>query len=230
MEVISIPVGELVPNPWNVNRMGRSMQRKLTAYLKREGLVEPIVVRPHPEDDGRYQILGGFHRWSICRDELGYQVIPCVVVEGLDDKRAKVLSVNLNSMKGEAVPSLLSNMLNELQQEMPLPDMEATLPYETGEIQDFLSLMQIPEGFAEELEVEAGRQDDEAPTVLTVVLDKKQASLWEEAVELAASEVGGARNPKARTLELLTSRFVEGAAAPGNSPREDMGGEDAPHS
>jgi len=209
MEVVQLAVGDLISNSWNVNRMSRAMMKKLTAYLKREGLVEPIVVRPHPTKLGKYEILGGYHRWTICKDELGYETVPCVVVEGLDDKRAKILSINLNSMSGESVPSLLSNLLNDLQAEMPLPDMEATLPYDQGEIVDFLSLMQIPEGFADELEEEAERKEEEGPTVLTIVLDKKQAALWDQTVELAEDEVGGAKNPKARTLELACSRFVE---------------------
>jgi len=210
--VVELDVHDLTPNPWNVNRMAKAMMRKLAAYLKREGLVEPIVVRPHPKMEGKYEILGGFHRWQICKDELGYDTVPCVVVEGLDDKRAKVLSVNLNSMSGETVPSLLSNLLHDLEQEMPLPDMEATLPYDSGEIVDFLSLMQIPEGFADDLEAEAQRQDKDAPTVLTLVLDKKQAALWKEVLELASTEVGDARNPRARTLELLAERYCAAAA------------------
>lgn len=219
MEVVHLDIHNLTPNPWNVNRMSKVMMRKLAAYLKREGLVEPIVVRPHPERHGKYEILGGFHRWSICKDELGYESIPCVVVEGLDDKRAKILSVNLNSMSGETVPSLLSNLLHGLEQEMPLPDLEATLPYDQGEIVDFLSLMQIPEGFADDLEDEAERKDKDAPTVLTIVLDKKQVALWEEALETAADEVGGARNPKARTLEILAEHYCA-AATPSDQTKE----------
>ncbi len=44
--------------------------------------------------------------------------------------------------------------------------------------------------------------------MLTVVLDRKQHSLWEQAVEKAQDEVGGARNPKARTLELMAMVFL----------------------
>jgi len=207
MNVTEIPVDFLEPNPWNVNRMSKGMMKKLSAYLKREGLVEPIVVRPHPKHEGRFEILGGFHRWTICMDELGYETVPCVVVE-LNDKRAKILSVNLNSMKGEAVPSLLSNLLHDLDQEMPMPDIEATLPFDQGEITDFLSLMQVPEGFADELEADAKRKDREAPEVLTVVLDRKQHALWEQAVEKAQDEVGGTKNPKARTLELIATTYL----------------------
>lgn len=207
MNVTEISVDQLEANPWNVNRMSKPMMRKLTAYLKREGLVEPIVVRPHPKKEGRYEILGGFHRWTICKDELGYETVPCVVAD-LNDKRAKILSVNLNSMKGEAVPSLLSNLLHDLEQEMPMPDIEATMPFDKSEITDFLSLLQVPEGFADELEEEAKRKDREAPEVLTVVLDRKQFALWEQATEKAQDEVGGMKNPKARTLELMASSYL----------------------
>ena len=207
MDVTEVPVDFLEPNPWNVNRMSKGMMRKLSAYLKREGLVEPIVVRPHPKREGRYEILGGYHRWTICKDKLGFETVPCVVVE-LNDKRAKILSVNLNSMKGEAVPSLLSNLLHDLDQEMPMPDIEATLPFDQGEITDYLSLLQVPEGFADELETEAKRKDREAPEVLTVVLDRKQHALWEQAVEKAQDEVGGTKNPKARTLELMATAYL----------------------
>lgn len=208
MEVVQLDVALLDPNPWNVNRMSKAMQRKLTAYLKREGLVEPIVVRPHPEHQGRYEILGGYHRWSICKSELGYPAIPCVVVEGLDDKRAKILSVNLNSMSGQPVPSLLSELLNDLQHGMPLDDMAATLPYDQDEIVDFLSLLQIPEGFADALEEEADEQDAAAPHVLTIVLDAKQQALWEQAVGVAEREPGVGKTTKASVLAVIAETYV----------------------
>lgn len=209
MDVVNIKTDLLEANPWNVNRMSKPMMKKLAAYLKREGLVEPIVVRPHPTKDGRFEILGGFHRWTICKDELGYETVPCVIVP-LNDKRAKILSVNLNSMSGQTVPSLLSSLLHDLEQEMAMPDLEATLPYDKTEIVDFLELMKIPEGFADELEQDAKRKDKEAPEVLTVVLDRKQHVLWEQALEAAEGEIGGARNPKARALELMAQRYLAG--------------------
>jgi len=208
MNVIQIPVDFLRANSWNVNRMSAAMQKKLIAYLKREGLVEPLVVRPHPTLQGLYELLGGYHRWRICKDELGYETVPCVVVEGLDDRRAKILSVNLNSMSGETVPSLLSKLLNDLQQDMPLADLEMTLPYEAGEIVDLLSLMQLPDDFADELEDEARAVDEAAPTVVTIVLDRQQSALWDEALDAAKDVVGGARNSRARTLEVLASHYL----------------------
>ena len=134
MDVVQLAVDRLIPNQWNVNRMNRAMQKKLTAYLKREGLVEPLVVRPHPKELGHFEILGGFHRWEIAK-ELGYQTVPSIVVE-LDDRRAKVLSINLNEMKGQSLPSLLGRLIHDLSSELTLDDLETQLPYTLDELKN----------------------------------------------------------------------------------------------
>lgn len=208
MRVVEIEVKKIHPNGWNVNRMSPGMKRKLSRYLKREGLVEPLVVRPHPARGGEYELLGGEHRWRICSEDLGYERVPCVVLDGLDEKRAKILSINLNEMSGDSVPSLLSRLLNDLHQTMPMPDLEATLPYDSREIQDVLSLMQLPEGLGDELEDEAEEMEKEAPTVVTVVLDKQQREVFERAMERAAEEIGKARDLRARSVTRMAEVYL----------------------
>ena len=110
-----------------------------------------------------------------------------------------------------------------------MPDLEATLPFDQGEITDFLSLMQVPEGFADELEQEAKQKDKDAPEVVTIILDRKQHGLWEQALELAQDEVGGARNPKARTLELMATRYL-GQEEGGSTGQNSIGQKPGPGS
>ncbi len=57
-------VGSLEANLWNPTAMVDENRAKLVAYIRQEGLVQPLVVRPHPDDPDRYQILGGQHRWE----------------------------------------------------------------------------------------------------------------------------------------------------------------------
>ncbi|MCK5644557.1 MAG: ParB-like nuclease domain-containing protein [Gammaproteobacteria bacterium] len=204
LKVVEVAVKKLKPNPWNPNKMSQKMRSKLKAFIKRQGFCEPMVVRPKGKG---YQILGGFHRWQIAK-ELGYQNVPCVIVENLDDKHAKILSINLNSMHGESVPSMLSSLLNELHLDIPLGDLELVLPYDKEEITDFLTLLQLPQGFGDELQLEAERVDSESPTAVTLVLDRKQLALWDKTIQAAREEVAGARNPKARTLELICAKYL----------------------
>lgn len=183
LTVVEIGVEELTPNPWNPNRMSEAMRGKLKAYLQREGFVEPLVVRPL--GDG-YQILGGFHRWEIAK-ELGYQTVPCVVVD-VDDQRAKVLTINLNEMKGQSLPSLLASLIHDLSKERTLEDLECQLPYSIAELYDSLDLLKIPDGLDEFLRAESERQARERPQILTFVVE--DGALVEEAIEVAKRRHG----------------------------------------
>ena len=183
-EPMEIEVGRLKPNPWNPNRMADDMYHKLKAYIKREGLVEPIVVRPLGDT---YQILGGYHRWKIAT-ELGYDTVPCAVVE-LDDRRAKILSINLNEMKGQSVSSLLSELVHDLSQESSLEDLESQLPYSEAELKDALELMKIPDGLDSLLDEEVERAERDRPHILSFVVDDVETV--EQAIEKASQAAGG---------------------------------------
>lgn len=183
-DLVEIDVGNVQPNPWNPNRMSEEMYHKLKAYIKREGLVEPIVVRAKGEG---YEILGGFHRWKIAR-ELGYETVPCAVVE-LDDRRAKILSINLNEMKGQSVSALLSELVHDLSQELTLEDLESQLPYSEADLKDALEIMKIPDGLEAYLDAEIEKAERERPHILSFVVEDVETV--EKALESASQRNGG---------------------------------------
>ena len=184
LTIVEIDVEKLTPNPWNPNRMTEEMRAKLKAYIEREGFVEPLVVRAKGD---RFEILGGFHRCGIAK-ELGYETVPCVVVD-LDDRRAKILSVNLNEMKGQSLPNLLANLVHDLSKELTLEDLESQLPYSVSELKDSLELLKIPDGLEDYLNEEAERQERERPTILSFVVD--DAETVERAIAKAQQVRGG---------------------------------------
>lgn len=183
-ELVEVGVGRLAPNPWNPNRMSEEMYHKLKAYVKREGLVEPIVVRPKGEG---YEILGGFHRWKIAK-ELAYETVPCAVVD-LDDRRAKILSINLNEMKGQSVSALLSELIHDLSQELTVEDLETQLPYSEAELKDALEIMKIPDGLEAYLDAEIEKAEREQPHILSFVVEDVETV--ERAIEEASKRNGG---------------------------------------
>jgi ParB-like chromosome segregation protein Spo0J len=172
-----------------------------------------MVVRPHPSEAERYEILGGYHRWKICKEKLGYESMPCVVVD-LDDKRAKVLSINLNEMSGEPVPALLAELLHDLNREIAIEDLETLLPYDASAIEDALELLKLPEGLDRMLEEEAAKEEAEAPVIVSIVLDKKQYVVVEAAMERAIREVGAIKNRKGRAIELMAVAYLQAMGEP----------------
>jgi len=183
-ELVEINVNGLEPNTWNPNRMAEEMYEKLREYVKKEGLVEPIVVRRKGD---RYEILGGYHRWNVAK-ELGYETVPCAVVE-MDDRRAKVLSVNLNEMKGQSVTSLLSELIYDLNKELTLEDLQTMMPYTEGELKDCLEIMKIPDGLEALLNEQVEQAERERPHILSFVVD--DAEPVEKALQAASRRNGG---------------------------------------
>ncbi|MFN8179090.1 MAG: ParB N-terminal domain-containing protein [bacterium] len=194
LRVVDLPVEGLAPNPWNPNRVAPELYAKLRAYIEREGFVEPLVVRRQGEG---YQILGGYHRWMIAK-ELGYTAMPCVVVE-LDDRRAKILSVNLNELKGQSVPSLLAALVHDLSRELSLDDLASQLPYNVPELDDLLRLLQIPDGLEARLAAEAERLEKERTRVLAFALSAEQEVVVEQAVGKALADLAGGSRGAALT-------------------------------
>ena len=92
--IVSLPISSLHPHPDNANRMSKAKFSKLVAGLKRSGQYEPLVVRPHPRKDNRYQVLNGHHRLRALK-QLGYIHIDCVVFTA-DDEQARIYLLNLN--------------------------------------------------------------------------------------------------------------------------------------
>lgn len=202
LSIVHLPVGELRPNPWNPNRVPQETMHKLREYIRKEGLVQPLVVRRLKDC---YQILGGYHRWRICKDELGYADVPCVVVD-VDDKRAKVLTVNLNELSGDPVPHLLAELIHDLGRDTSFDDLATMLPYSEAELRDFDELLKLPDGLDAFIEEQAEREAKDAPKVLSFVVD--DAEPIERVVAHAVDRLEG-KNRRGRALMLMARAYAE---------------------
>ncbi len=200
LTVQHVGVEMLTPNSWNPNRMAPDMRAKLRVYIEREGFVEPLVVRRKGKG---FEILGGYHRWGIAK-ELGYETVPCVVLD-LDDRRARILSVNLNEMKGQSLPNLLANLVHDLSKELTLEDLESQLPYSISELKDSLELLKIPDGLEAYLDEEAAKQERERPTILSFVVE--DAETVERAI--AKAQETGSGQTRGRALVDIARSYLE---------------------
>ncbi len=205
LNVVALPVADLDPNPWNPNRVDARTMAKLRAFLVREGFVKPLLVRPSPEEDGRYQILNGEHRWRIARDELEMEEVPGVIVE-VDDHRARVLTVNLNELGGEPAPDALAQLVHDLALDASLADLETELPYSLRELEDSLALLKVPHGLALELDQAAKSHEDGAPQVLQFVVDEAEVV---ETTMGHLTEMLEGKNRRGRALVMLCRDWLE---------------------
>ena len=76
--------------------------RNLVESIRQYGLLEPIVVIPHPKYSGRYEIVSGVRRWMACR-ELDYTNISCIVADNMTRDEAIIFMVDANLCNRESI-------------------------------------------------------------------------------------------------------------------------------
>ena len=207
LAITELRVDLLDANPWNPNRMTPEIRTKLRLNLKRDGFVAPLLVRKQGD---RYQIVNGEHRWQIAQ-ELAYATVPCVVLEDLDERRARILTVNLNELGGDPVPSLLAKLLHELEEETPISELAAVLPYDEAQIRDTLELLKLPEGLEQMIQDEAAKEEAAAPEVVSFVVPREHVEVVNQALGHAMNRLEG-KNRRARGLVLLSEEYLEAHA------------------
>lgn len=75
----------------------------LVASVRTRGILQPLLVRPHPSEAARYQIIAGERRWRAAQ-EVGLSVVPCLVRTMTDaDATAAALVENLQRVDLDAI-------------------------------------------------------------------------------------------------------------------------------
>lgn len=98
-----VAVTAIAPNPDQPRQFFEPQAlAELTESIKAHGVLQPILLRPHPEAAGKYQIVAGERRWQAAR-AAGLKELPAVVWE-LSDGEALEFALVENVMREDITP------------------------------------------------------------------------------------------------------------------------------
>ncbi len=129
-------------HPENANAMSPELLEKLIAHIRETGHCPPLIVRPHPEHQGRYQLLDGHHR-AIALRKLNHTHAACEVWD-VDDDQATMLLLTLNRLHGEDDPQQRGMLLKRLSQHMEIETLASKLPEDVDRINRLIALTSPP--------------------------------------------------------------------------------------
>ncbi|MEU9576256.1 IbrB-like domain-containing protein [Streptomyces chilikensis] len=93
---------KITANSWNPNRQAPPEFRLLKTSILENGWTQPVVVRD--QADGTYEVVDGFHRWSVSADPevhaLTDGLVPVVVLPPTDGVTARMATVRHNRARG----------------------------------------------------------------------------------------------------------------------------------
>ena len=98
-----VPIEFVTPNPRNPRRhFGEAELTDLSQSIREHGVVQPVVVRPSPTQQGRYEIIAGERRWRAAQ-RAGLIELP-VIVRDVNDRTALELAIIENVQRADLNP------------------------------------------------------------------------------------------------------------------------------
>ncbi len=117
---------------------------ELVASVARQGILQPILIRPHATLAGRFEIIAGERRWRAAQ-AAGLTAIPCLVRD-MSDRDAMAAGLVENLQRQDLNPIEEAEGFRRLIQEFGLTqeDLGATLGKSRSHISNQLRLLQLP--------------------------------------------------------------------------------------
>lgn len=182
-EKFKVAIETVAPNPWNPNVQSDAMFKKEVASIKELGLLGSILVRKiNHTAPVLYQILDGEHRWKACK-ELGYTEITIESMGEIPDQTAKLLTIQLNNLRGKDDVLLRAKILEQLN-----ADQLQLLPFTQEEIDNEKKLLTFD--FSTYEEQRAAGLKANADKAVLLGLTTSERELWRLACKIAQEKEG----------------------------------------
>jgi ParB/RepB/Spo0J family partition protein len=187
----------LKPNSYNPNIMTSLQMESLVADFRENGWIgQPVVV------NNELEIIDGYHRWKAGL-EVGFQKIPIVKFQPENEEHQKIVTIALNSKRGEMNPMKLAELILELRSKFSFEELSVKLGQTIGDLKDKVRLFQMPQGMLEKLKKDAEIKEGDMSVVLHFVLSKEQ-----ESVVMATLEKAEGRSRTEKLLSLCEA-YIE---------------------
>lgn len=145
--VREVGIDQLEPSPFQPRMdMPEEAMGELAASIRERGILQPILVRPHPSAPGRYQIIAGERRWRAA-GLAGLHQVP-VYVRALPDIDAAAAALVENLQRQDLNPIEEAEGLRRLIEEFGFThdQMGQAVSKSRPHITNTLRLLQLPVG------------------------------------------------------------------------------------
>ncbi len=176
-----IDIDFIEPNPDQPRtNFKREELEELAASIKKDGLLQPILVREL--DESHYQIIAGERRWQACK-ALGMKTVP-VRIKSVDDNRAIELALVENIQRSDLNPIEEAYGYRRMMERGNLTQSEVakTLSKGRSTIANALRLLELPED-AQQLIFEEKITAGHARAILSIPTEEGRKSLTEKLVK-----------------------------------------------
>jgi len=148
----TLPVGRLYPGRYQPRqRFDTESLSALADSIREKGIVEPIVVRKHPDRAGDYEIVAGERRWRAAQEARLHEVP--VVVREFDDRTALEIALVENIHRDDLSPLEEAEAYRRLMEEFnhTQEELARAVGKSRSHVANALRLLSLPESIKEKI-------------------------------------------------------------------------------
>lgn len=195
--IIRIPLEQLSAHPENPNRMSKSNFEKLKLHIQQTGNYEPLIVRQHPDEPNRYQIINGHHRAEALK-QLNAKTADCIQWQA-DDEQVRILLTTLNRLGGKDNLTMKIEIIKKLSEKYNAKELAKLLPDSRQTIEKLKDITKPLENF---------KADSKAYLqTLVFFLNDEQLKIVQEAVS-KASQNSSKASEKAKAITQIAQEWL----------------------
>lgn len=180
-EVSEVDINAIAPNPDQPRtNFKREELEELSASIQKDGLLQPILVRPL--DDGTYQIIAGERRWQASK-LAGLRQVPIRVKEASDDKALELALIE-NIQRSDLNPIEEAYGYRRMMERLNMTQAEVAQAMSKGRstVANALRLLELPEE-AQQLLFEEKITAGHARAILSIPTKEGRERLTRKLVE-----------------------------------------------
>lgn len=121
--------------------MNEETREKLLKHIKRTGIYEPLTVRPHPDEQGKFQIINGHNRLRVLQT-LGRKTVLCAICN-VDDDEARLYLATLNRLSGNDIPERRAMLLEKLLTTFDVDELAGLVPDGRNQLEELRRISQV---------------------------------------------------------------------------------------
>ncbi|MHB8104754.1 MAG: hypothetical protein ACYDG5_04360 [Dehalococcoidales bacterium] len=175
-----IPIGLLLEHPENSNRMNPTTSKKLRRHIERSGRYEPLTVRPHPDNKGKFQVINGHNRLHVLK-ALKYKAANCLVWN-INDDQTRLYLATLNRLSGTDIPEHRAVLIEHLFGAFDNEELSLLLPENEKQIEDLRHLTSLK--LDQLVKQDTIEEKLKVPVILTFMLEETEAKEINLALDL----------------------------------------------
>jgi ParB family chromosome partitioning protein len=149
-----LPIDRIKPNPSQPRRFfdSRALQ-ELSQSIQQKGILQPLIVRNHPQFEGYFELVAGERRWRALQ-LLGETQVP-VIIHQMGDREALEVALLENIQREDLTPIEEGQCYDELMglDGLTQEELARKLGKDRSTIANMVRLLALPEAVKQDLEL-----------------------------------------------------------------------------